>query len=87
MKPFSTEYEKQLKKLILRALIAYAGAIGVVAVALAISVAHGSGWRPALAGVPLYVILFGGVTYQLIKEFRAMKQEERSRSVSSEGDQ
>ena len=87
MKSVSTEYEQQLKKLILRALVAYAGAIGVVAVALAISVSHGSGWKPTLAGMPLYVILFGGVTYQLIKEFRALKKE-RNRSVSSgDGDQ
>jgi len=29
--------------------------------------------------MPLYVILFGGVTYQLIKELRALKNAERER--------
>ena len=51
----------------------------MVAVALVISVSHGAGWRPVLAGMPLYVILFGGVTYQLIKELRALKNAERER--------
>lgn len=86
MKPASTEYAQQSKKLILRALVAYAGAIGVVAVALVISVSYGSGWRPALAGMPLYAILFGGVTYQVLKEFRVLKQTERDRPASNGND-
>lgn len=83
MKPAQTEYAQQSRKLIRRALIAYTGAIGVVAVALVISTSHGAGWKPAMAGMPLYVILFGGVTYQLIKEFRTLKRKERERSVSN----
>ena len=57
-----------------RALIAYFGAIGIVILAVAISVVHGSGWRPALAGMPLYVTIFGGITYQLVKEWRVIKR-------------
>lgn len=87
MKPASTEYAQQSKKLILRALTAYVGAIGVVAVALVISVSRCSGWRPALAGMPLYVILFGGVTYQLIKEFRKLKKERDHSTAKGSSDQ
>lgn len=66
-----------MKKLIMRALIAYTGAIGVVAVALILSVSHRAGWKPALAGVPLYVILFGGITYQLVREVETLRKKER----------
>jgi len=83
MKPAQTEYAQQSKKLIRRALIAYTGAIGVVVVALVVSISHGAGWKPAMAGMPLYVILFGGITYQLIKEFRTLKRKKRERSVST----
>jgi hypothetical protein len=48
--------------------VAYLGAAGIVALALIISIMHGAGWMPALAGTPLYVIVFGGITYQLTKE-------------------
>ncbi|WP_126282382.1 hypothetical protein [Burkholderia stagnalis] len=64
-----------LRKLLKRAMIAYSGAVGIVAVAVVISLTHGAGWRPALAGMPLYVTVFGGITYQLIKEWRALKRE------------
>nr|WP_081053149.1 hypothetical protein [Burkholderia territorii] len=60
------------RRLYKRAVVAYSGAIGIVLVALAISIRHGAGWRPALAGMPLYVTVFGGITYQLIKELRAL---------------
>jgi hypothetical protein len=63
-----------MKRLVMRALVAYAGAIGVIAVAVLISVFHGAGWKPALAGVPLYVILLVGITYQLIKEGRQLRK-------------
>ncbi|MBJ9941783.1 hypothetical protein I7819_18075 [Burkholderia multivorans] len=63
------------RKLLKRAVIAYSGAVGIVAVAVVISLTNGAGWRAALAGMPLYVTVFGGVTYQLIKEWRALKRE------------
>jgi len=71
----SNDQSQALKRLIWRALIAYSGALGIVALAVVISVVHGSGWKPALAGMPLYVTIFGGITYQLIKEWRALKRE------------
>lgn len=76
MKIASSEQGRQFRKLIKRAVIAYLGALGIVALALVISIAHGSGWKPALAGMPLYVTLFAGITYQLVKELRALKWKE-----------
>lgn len=61
-------------RLLKRALVAYLGAIGIVALAVVISISHGSGWRPAMAGMPLYVTIFVGITCQLIKEWRAIKR-------------
>lgn len=46
-----------------------------MALAVVISIAHGSGWKPALAGMPLYVTIFGGIAYQLITELRGIKRE------------
>jgi NhaP-type Na+/H+ or K+/H+ antiporter len=79
MKPVSSVYLQQRKKLIIRALVAYSGVMGVIAVALLISISHGAGWRPAMAGMPLYIILFGGITYQFVKETMILKRRERER--------
>lgn len=68
--------DQQFGRLIKRAVVAYLGALGIVALALVISIAHGSGWKPALAGMPLYVTLFVGITYQLVKELRALKRKQ-----------
>lgn len=68
--------ELKLRALMKRAVIAYSGAVGVVAFALVISLAHGAGVRPLIILLPLFVVLFGGVTYQLIKELRALKKAE-----------
>ncbi|WP_455313768.1 hypothetical protein [Caballeronia sp. KNU42] len=77
---------RALKKIIKRAIVAYSAAVGIIALALVISIKHGSGWKPALAGMPLYVTLFVGITYQLIKELRALKREEQEEgSTNNEG--
>ncbi|WP_321888337.1 hypothetical protein [Paraburkholderia bannensis] len=69
----------------MRALIAYSGVAGVVGVALLISISRGAGWRPAMAGMPLYVILIIGVTYQFIKEILILnKSERKNNNFSSE---
>ncbi len=49
---------------------AYLSAIGVAGAFVLVSEMNGAGWRPALAGMPLYVTLFLGITYQLVKEVR-----------------
>jgi hypothetical protein len=39
--------------------------VGAFAIA---SEMKGAGWRPALAGMPLYVTLFVAITYRLVTE-------------------
>ncbi|BFG74301.1 hypothetical protein PTKU46_23340 [Paraburkholderia terrae] len=68
----SQETDLARRRLYKRAIMAYSGGAGMVLLALAISIHHGTGWRPALAGMPLYVTVFGGITYQFIKELRAL---------------
>lgn len=68
--------QTEFRKLIKRAITAYAGGVGMVVFALAISVSHGAGAKPLLILLPLFVIVFGGITYQLIKEIRALKRKD-----------
>ncbi len=82
MKSVPNGYAEQLRSLIKRALMAYSGAVGIGALAIVISITHGSGWKPALAGMPLYVILFAGITCQLVKEWRALKRKDQNREKS-----
>jgi len=63
---------------------AYLSLIGIIAACVGVSVAQGAGWRPALAGMPLYVIVFGGITYQLIREIVNLKKQEREHRASAE---
>jgi hypothetical protein len=58
-----------------RYLRAYLSLLGIISTFVGVSLIKGAGWKPALAGLPLYLIVFGGITYQLIKELRALKQE------------
>ncbi|EUC12604.1 UNVERIFIED_ORG: hypothetical protein BDU10_9599 [Burkholderia sp. CF145] len=81
MKMAWNEQDRQFRKLIKRAVIAYSGALGIVALALVISIVHGAGWKPASAGMPLYVTLFVGITYQLVRELRAPKRKEQKDDV------
>ncbi|QCP55085.1 hypothetical protein FAZ95_38770 [Trinickia violacea] len=64
-----------MKKLIKRAITAYAVGIGMVVFAAAISLSHGAGLKPLLILLPLFLFVFGGITYQLIKELRALNRE------------
>ncbi|EUC17704.1 UNVERIFIED_ORG: hypothetical protein BDU10_7519 [Burkholderia sp. CF145] len=69
--------ESKRKALIKRAVFAYSGAIGLVVFALFISLRHGAGAKPLVILLPLFVIAFGGVTYQLVKELRTLAREKR----------
>jgi hypothetical protein len=60
--------------LIKRAIIAYTGAVAMVAFAAIVAVSRGAGLKPLLILLPLFVLVFGGITYQLIKDVRAMKR-------------
>jgi membrane protein implicated in regulation of membrane protease activity len=75
---------KQEASMVRRYFKAYLSLIGIIAAFVGVSVAQGAGWRPALAGMPVYVIVFAGITYQLIKEIVKLKKQERERQVSAE---
>ncbi|MGN3967431.1 hypothetical protein ACS0ZG_37440 [Burkholderia gladioli] len=53
---------------------AYISVLAVAGAVLAISELSGAGWRPVLAGAPLYAALFVLVTYAMIREFLSLKK-------------
>lgn len=57
-----------------KALMAYAAACALPLFILAVSVAKGAGWRPVLVGLPAYITFFTAITYQLVKELRALER-------------
>lgn len=63
------------RSLVRRYVKAYVSLLGIIAAFAGVSLAKGAGWKPALAGMPLYVTVFAGITYQLLKELRALKRE------------
>lgn len=71
----SMDKQLELRKIVKSAIIAYLGGIGMVLFPLAISIYHGKDWKVLLILLPLYIIVFGGITYQMIKDIRALKQE------------
>jgi hypothetical protein len=70
-------YTPKTKSLYKRFAIGYSGILGMVLVALGFSIAQGTGWKPVLVGLPVYLTFFVVVTYKLIKELRALKREEQ----------
>ncbi|MFP6562459.1 hypothetical protein WJ542_29780 [Paraburkholderia sp. B3] len=64
---------EQRTKIIRRYAIAYFSLLGIFGAFAIVSIAQGAGWRPAMAGMPLYVILFGGITFQLVRELLALR--------------
>lgn len=65
------------KKMMLRAAIAYTALLGLPGVIALFSFAQGAGWKPILVGMPVILTIFASITYQLIKELRALGREER----------
>jgi hypothetical protein len=65
------------RKFIVRHFKAYPSVLAVVGVVVAISELKGAGWRPALAGVPLYASLLILVTYAMTREFCLLKKGEK----------
>lgn len=59
--------------------IGYLCLLAVPAMILAFSIYKGAGWTGLVPGIPIYLSLLGGATYQFIKELRALKREEESR--------
>lgn len=65
----------QKQALLRRYTKAYLSLAGIIGAFAAVSLAKGAGWKPALAGMPLYVTVFVGITYQLVKELRALRRQ------------
>lgn len=61
-------------RIIRRYMKAYASTIGVAGAFVFSSEMKGAGWRPALAGMPLYATMFLAITYQLVRDVRAYKR-------------
>lgn len=78
---------KKRQSIVKRAAWAYLFALGIPAVVLAFSYAQGASWKPVLVGLPIYLTIIGSITYQFIKELRALKREEESEKPSHGTDQ
>ncbi|MBW0451057.1 hypothetical protein EN871_24435 [bacterium M00.F.Ca.ET.228.01.1.1] len=53
----------------------YLSLIAMIVFVLGVSLAKGAGWKPMLAGMPVYITFFVGITYQFVKELRALNRE------------
>jgi hypothetical protein len=62
------------RKIVFRYVKAYLSVTAVIGFFLGISLMKEAGWKPLLIPLPLFIILFGGVTYQLIQELRELKK-------------
>lgn len=80
-------YSVRSKALYRRFAIGYFGILGMVLVALIFSIAQGAGWKPMLVGLPVYLTFFVAVTYQFIKELRALKREEQNAESPADKDE
>jgi hypothetical protein len=69
---------KKRKALYRKFLLGYVCLAAIPVMVLLVSYSKGAGWRPLLPGLPIYVTLFIGATYQFFKELRALKRDERS---------
>ncbi|CAG4926257.1 hypothetical protein [Paraburkholderia gardini] len=59
--------------LVHRAMLAYIGASGIPVSVFLISLAKHAGWKPVLIGLPVYLIIYGSITYQFIRDRRTLK--------------
>lgn len=55
---------------------AYLSLAAMILFVLIVSLSKGAGWKVILVGMPLFLTFFVGITYQLIKELRALKRKE-----------
>lgn len=65
---------------------AYLSLVAMIVFVLIVSLAKGSGWKIVLVGLPLFLTFFVGITYQLVKESRAVKREEQKSKGSSKNE-
>ncbi|WP_244130499.1 hypothetical protein [Burkholderia latens] len=53
---------------------AYLSLAAVISFFSAISLVQGAGWKPLLIPLPLFILLFIGITYQFVKRRREIKR-------------
>lgn len=75
----------QEAQLIRRYIKAYLALLGVIFAFVVVSMAQGAGWRPALAGMPLYVTLFVAISYRLARELMTLRRKVRKHQIPSGG--
>lgn len=65
----------------IRYIKAYLSLLAVIGFFVSISLFKGAGWKPLLIPLPLFILLFIGITYQLVKEACALKGKESKDDV------
>lgn len=71
----ATSMSKSRKPIFKRAATAYLALLGLPGVILVFSLAQGAGWKPILAGMPVILTIFASITYQFVKELRAVSRD------------
>ena len=72
-----TMRSEESKNFYTRYLKAYLSLLAMVCFFAAISLIKGAEWKPLLIPLPLFVLLFFGISYQMIKEFRMLKRKNK----------
>ena len=67
--------KRQIEKRFLKAYLSLGAMMGFT---VAVSIAKASDWKILLVGIPLFLIFFCGISYQLAKEIRALKRRQSS---------
>ncbi len=73
--------DREKQRIIARYVKACLSILAVVAFFFAISFAKGAGWKPMLIPLPLFLILFVGVTYQLTRDVRALRRRHQDKEI------
>ena len=63
------------RRIMVRFLKAYLSLVTMMVFAVVVSIAKGSGWKILLVGLPLFLIFFLGISYQLLKEIRTLERQ------------
>jgi hypothetical protein len=67
--------KRTIRKRYLKAYLSLAAMMGFTA---AVSVVQGSDWKILLVGMPLFLIFFCGISYQMVKDLKALRRRESS---------
>ena len=68
--------KKKKQGLVSRYAKAYLSLLAIVGFFAGISLSKGAGWKPLLIPLPVFLLLFVGITYQLIKDVRSRERKE-----------